>query len=204
MTQSTDEEVEARFLERLRGHDERAFNQLVAAYQGRVYRLMFRMLGRRDEAEDMVQEVFVQVFKSIGAFRGEAKLGTWIYRIAVNLCRNRAKYLGRRRAAFQEEFDANVEREAMARSGGVTGGEVAQRPDQVVMGYQAEALLQGCIRELEPDFRDVLILRDVEALSYEDIQAITGLAEGTVKSRLHRARTMVKEKLGLRLGEKLS
>lgn len=200
MPDSTDN-LEERFLERLRQHDERAFNELVAAYQRRVYGLVFRMLGRRDEAEDMVQEVFVQVFKSIGGFRGDAQLGTWIYRIAVNLCRNRAMYLGRRKAGMQDTLDATVESQAMAQSGGVVNGEVAGAPDQVVMGYQIEAILQEIIRELEPDFRDVLILRDVEALSYEDIVAITGLAEGTLKSRLHRARAMLKTRLSQRLGE---
>src|SRR6186997_2140840 len=71
----------------------------------RVFRLLFRMLGRRDEAEDMAQEVFVQVFKAIGTFRGDSRLGTWIYRIAVNLCKNRMKYLSRRHAGEQDELE---------------------------------------------------------------------------------------------------
>ena len=91
-----DDESERRFIERLRDRDERAFLELLQLYQGRVYKLVFRMVGRRDEAEDLAQEVFVQVFKAVGTFRGDSRLGTWVYTIAVNLCKNRLKYLGRR------------------------------------------------------------------------------------------------------------
>src|SRR5690606_32793304 len=84
-----DENAERRFIERLQERDERAFNQLVEAHERRVFGLVLRMLGNRAEAEDMVQEVFVQVFKAIDTFRGDSKLSTWVYRIAVNLCKNR-------------------------------------------------------------------------------------------------------------------
>jgi RNA polymerase sigma-70 factor (ECF subfamily) len=100
-----DETSQSRFIERLMARDERAFNELVQAYEQRVFRLLLRMLGRRDEAEDMAQEVFVQVFKAIATFRGDSKLGTWIYRIAVNLCKNRIKYLSRRHAGEEDELE---------------------------------------------------------------------------------------------------
>ena len=198
----SDDNAERRFVERLRCRDERAFNELVQLYQDRVFRLVFRMLGRRDEAEDMAQEVFVQVFKAISTFRGDAKLSTWIYRIAVNLCRNRSKYLARRKASAQEEYDPGLERPELNASQGVTMGESAS-PDQLVQGYQLEAIMHHCIRELEEDYRDLIILRDVEDLTYEEIMAITGLAEGTVKSRIHRARNALKAKLARRLGERV-
>jgi RNA polymerase sigma-70 factor, ECF subfamily len=197
-----DDNAERRFVERLRRRDERAFNELVEGYQDRVYRLVFRMLGRPDEAEDMAQEVFVQVFKAIDSFRGDAKLGTWIYRIAVNLCRNRSKYLARRKTNSQQEYDSGAEGQELASSEGVTVGETAA-PDQLVQGYQLEAIMQQCIRELEDDYRDLIILRDVEDLTYEEIMDITGLPEGTVKSRIHRARGALKARLARRLGEKV-
>lgn len=193
---------ERRFIERLSARDERAFNELVELYGDRVYRLLVRMLGRRDEAEDMAQEVFVQVFKAIDQFRGDAKLGTWIYRIAVNLCKNRTKYLARRRAEAQEELEPLAERAALGEARGVTSSELAG-PDQLVEGYQVEAIVKLCITELDTEFREVLVLRDVEDLTYEEIGQITGLAEGTVKSRLHRARAMLKERVEGRLGEKI-
>jgi RNA polymerase sigma-70 factor (ECF subfamily) len=197
-----DEQDELRFIQRLCNRDERAFNELVELYQDRVFRLVFRMLGRRDEAEDLTQEVFVQVFKAIGTFRGDSKLATWVYRIAVNLCKNRVKYLWRRRTEAQDDFESAQERRSMQSAGGVTSGEVAG-PEQAVQGYQMEVVIKRCIAELEPDFSEVLVLRDVEGLSYEEITDITGLAEGTVKSRIHRARAILKAKVERHFGEKL-
>ncbi len=197
-----DEASERKFIERLRAHDERAFNELVQAYEGRVFGLVFRFVGRRDEAEDMTQEVFVQVFKAIGSFRGDAKLSTWVYRIAVNLCKNRVKYLARRHADAQDEFEPVAERSGMESAKGVTYGDVA-RPDDMVAGYQMENIVQACIAKLEPDFREALVLRDVENLTYDEIADITGLASGTVKSRIHRARVMLKACVERTLGEKL-
>jgi RNA polymerase sigma-70 factor (ECF subfamily) len=92
----SEDRAESRFIARLIERDERAFNELVLLYQERVFRILLRMLGRREEAEDMAQEVFVQVFKAVGTFRGDSRLSTWIYRITVNLCKNRLKYLRRR------------------------------------------------------------------------------------------------------------
>src|SRR5947199_1921981 len=81
---------------RLQQRDERAFQEVVRLYQHKVFNLVFRMIGNREEAEDVAQEVFVTVFKAIDSFRGESKLSTWLYRIAANQCKNRIKYLGRR------------------------------------------------------------------------------------------------------------
>ena len=202
MARASMEDSERRFIERLRRRDERAFNELVEAYEYRVYRLVYRMLGRRDEAEDMAQEVFVQVFKSIGQFRGDSKLSTWVYRIATNLCKNRIKYLSRRHDGAQEEFDSMADRAPLTRAKGVTSGDVA-RPDQMVEAFQAEGIVQSCLAELEHDAREVLVLRDIEELSYEEIAEIAGIADGTVKSRIHRARTTLKCKVERALGEKL-
>jgi RNA polymerase sigma-70 factor, ECF subfamily len=197
------DDSERRFIARLQARDERAFNELVSLYEGRVFRMVLRMLGRRDEAEDMAQEVFVQVFKAIGQFRGESKLSTWVYRIAVNLCKNRSKYLSRRHEHAQDELEPAMERASLDEAKTATFGDVA-RPDHMVEGFQLEGIVHRCLAELEPDFREVLVLRDIEDLSYDEIGEITGLAEGTVKSRLHRARAMLKTQVEQRLGEKLT
>ncbi len=202
VTMPLDESTERRFVERLQKHDERAFNELVEAYSPRVYRLVARMLGRREDAEDMAQEVFVQVFKGIGQFRGDSKLGTWIYRVAINLCKNRSKYLSRRQDDKQDALDAVADRQPLHQAKGVTSGQI-NRPDHMVEGMQIEAIMRKCIAELDPDFREALILRDVENLSYEEIIDITGVAEGTVKSRIHRARALLKQRVALALGEPL-
>jgi len=190
---------ERRFIARLQQRDEHAFNEFVLAFEQQVFRLVFRMLGRRDEAEDAVQEVFVQVFKGIDRFRGDAQLSTWVYRISINICKNRIKYLSRRYSEAQDELEPAAERGSLDQGSGVTTGELS-RPDQVVMGRQAEDIVKRCIWELEPDFREVLVLRDVEDLTYDEICEITGLAEGTVKSRIHRARGMLKAKVSRALG----
>jgi RNA polymerase sigma-70 factor (ECF subfamily) len=193
---------EARFIERLRARDEHAFNQLVRQYERRVYGLLLRLIGRRDEAEDLAQEVFVQVFKAIGAFRGEAKLSTWIFRIAVNLSKNRTKYLARRRADSQDRFEGIGEEVPLdgARDGALCA---VARPDELVSGMQLEAIVERAIAALEPEFREVLILRDVEDMTYEEIAEITALADGTVKSRIHRARAQLKQAVELAIGEKI-
>ena len=195
-------EDEARLIERLVARDERAFNALVRAYQRRVFALLLRMIGNRAEAEDLAQEVFVQVFKAIGSFRGESKLSTWVYRIAINLCKNRSKYLRVRHSGEQDSIDALHDRMPL---GAAKGANVAQveRPDEMIAGKQVERIVKDAILQLEPSFRECLVLRDVEDLSYEEIGAITGLPEGTVKSRIHRGRAQLKELVEAALGEKI-
>ena len=196
------DELEARLIERLSARDERAFNELVQTYGRRVSALVRRMLGNKAEAEDLTQEVFVQVFKAIGSFRGDSKLSTWIYRIAVNLCKNRSKYLRVRHAGEQDELEAVAERVPLgeARRANVA---VIERPDEALGGKQVEKIVQDAIQKIEPAFRECLILRDVEELSYEEIEQITGLAAGTVKSRIFRARAQLKEIVERELGEKI-
>jgi RNA polymerase sigma-70 factor (ECF subfamily) len=199
---ASDEETEAAFVARLVARDESAFNELVITYERRVFALVFRMLGRRDEAEDLAQEVFVQVFKAIEQFRGESKLSTWIYRIAVNLCKNRSKYLSRRHANDTDDVDAMVDRAPFSQAKGVSVGGISQ-PDELVEGMQLEVIVKRAIAQLEPDFRHVLVLRDVEDLSYEEIAAVTGLPDGTVKSRIHRARAQLRALVEKAMGEKM-
>jgi RNA polymerase sigma-70 factor (ECF subfamily) len=191
-------EMDTRFIARLKRRDEQAFNQLVLTYEAQVLRLVWRMLGTKEEAEDMAQEVFVQVFRSIDSFRGDSKLSTWIYRIAMNLTKNRTKYLARRYQRNHSDIDSAEPREAHNEARGRTSGET-QRPDLDAMGNEAERIVVECLHQLESEFREILILRDVESLSYEEVGAITGLAAGTVKSRLHRARSLLKAQVEARL-----
>jgi RNA polymerase sigma-70 factor, ECF subfamily len=196
------EDTEARLIERLIARDERAFNDVVRAYERRIFALALRMMGDRAEAEDLAQEVFVQVFKAIGTFRGESKLSTWIYRIAVNLSKNRTKYLRVRHSGEQDELGALEERVAMGDRKTANVSRV-ERPDEMMSGRETEQVVRRAILELEPSFRECLVLRDVEDLSYEEIGVITGLPEGTVKSRIHRARAQLKETVEKALGEKI-
>ena len=182
-----DEAEEKALVERLQRHDEAAFNALVRLYEKSVFRLVLRMLGDRAEAEDVAQDVFVTIFKSIGGFRGESKLSTWIYRVATNHCKNRIKYLDRRARGKKSELDDVTEGGALESASMASSATIA-RPDQQAEANQIEKIVRAAISVLDEDQRELVVLRDVENLSYEEIQAITGLPEGTVKSRLHRAR----------------
>jgi RNA polymerase sigma-70 factor, ECF subfamily len=197
-----DPELEEKLLERLRARDERAFNELVKAYERRVFGLVFRMLGSRAESEDLTQEVFVQVFKAIATFRGESKLSTWIYRIAVNLCKNRAKYNRVRHAGEQDQLDDVAERLPLSQARNANVAQVA-RPDEAMAGRQVEEIVRQAISEVDENFRECLILCDVEELSYEEIAEITGLPVGTVKSRIFRGRAQLSELVEKKLGEKI-
>ncbi len=196
---------EPAFLARLRAREERAFDMLVRAYERRVYALIVRMLGTPAEAQDVAQEVFVQVFRAIDQFRGESRLSTWIFRIAVNLTKNRALYLQRRHSGQHSDTeDAHElgERVPLGTAAKGTAAEVA-RPDQLVEGMQVERIVQAAIAELESSFRECLLLREVEDMSYEEIAEVTGLPAGTVKSRIHRARAQVRLFVENRLGERV-
>jgi RNA polymerase sigma-70 factor (ECF subfamily) len=152
------------------------------------------MLGNREEAEDLAQEVFITVFKRIDTFRGESSLATWIYRIASNHCINRKKYLTRRKHYDKRSLDDVGDRDQMG-DGRVGVSERMPRPDEMAEGLQMERLIQKAIGGLDEEQRLVVVLRDIQNLSYEEIGEITGLPPGTVKSRLHRARMALKEKL---------
>ena len=185
-------EPERTLLRRLRDRDERAFRELIEAHRDRVYNITYRMLGNRPEAEDVAQEVFITVFKTIDSFREESKFSTWLYRVAVNHCKNRIKYLARRHDRDRDELD-----ETSHQANGAIANVVVRmsQPDRALEGVQMEVILQKAIESLDDDHRIVVVLRDVEDLSIEEICEITGLPDGTVKSRLHRARLALRKKL---------
>ena len=187
-------ELERSLLRRLKNRDERAFREMLAEHRDRVYNITFRMLGNRAEAEDVAQEVFITVFKTIDSFREESKFSTWLYRVTVNHCKNRIKYLARRHDRDRDELDET--KPAGDAAPGATGVPVvARRPDRALEGAQMEQILQEAIAQLDEDHRLLVVLRDVEDLSMEEIVEITGLPDGTVKSRLHRARLALRKKL---------
>ncbi|MGE0551312.1 MAG: sigma-70 family RNA polymerase sigma factor [Kofleriaceae bacterium] len=186
-------ELERSLLRRLRDRDERAFCELLETHRDRVFNITFRMLNNRAEAEDVAQEVFITVFKTIDTFREESKFSTWLYRVTVNHCKNRIKYLARRHDRDRDELD---ETSTPSSGNGVSGAPfIAAQPDRALETAQMEKLLQEAISNLDDDHRIVVVLRDVEDLSIEEICEITGLPDGTVKSRLHRARLALRKRL---------
>ena len=167
--------------DRLRRGDPRAFEELVIAYQHRVFGVALRMLRSRGEAEEIAQEVFLRVHRAVGDFRGEAKLSTWLYAITSRLCLNRLASGERRVSREGEESLERLRADA--------------DPAAHVERVELEAALQRAITELPEERRIMVVLRDFEGLSYEEIATALDLPLGTVRSRLHRARTDLKEKL---------
>jgi RNA polymerase sigma-70 factor (ECF subfamily) len=181
---------EERLIERLRQRDEGAFNQLVRLHQAAVFRQLLRVIGDPAEAEDLAQEVFVTVFKAIETFRGDSRLATWIHRIAQNHARNRLKFHGRHKRRGDAPLEETTEESLAVPE---TGSRLP-RPDHEVEAHQAELQIRLAITQLEPEQRTLIVLRDLENMTYEEIQEQTGLPSGTVKSRLHRARVALQER----------
>lgn len=180
---------ERQLLRGLRAGEEEAFTEVVQIFQHRVFNICFRIIGNRQEAEDVAQEVFIAIFKSVAGFRGDAALSTWIYRIAVNRAKNRLKFLGRRSHDEHQAMEDTAEAAMVDNplSAAVPG------PDGQALGNELEGIIQDGLAQLSDDFRVILVLRDIENLSYQEIGEVVDLAEGTVKSRLFRARVALKE-----------
>ncbi|HYS25169.1 MAG TPA: sigma-70 family RNA polymerase sigma factor [Vicinamibacterales bacterium] len=180
---------EAALIERCVAGDERACADLVAAHQRTVFNLAFHLLGDRDEALDLSQEVFLRVFRTLSRFRGQSALRTWIYRIVVNQARNRQRWWRRRRRADLVSLDDHLQRcgEIEATS------EVL--PDRLLASKETAARIWAAMEQLPFDQRTALVLREVDGLRYEEIAFSLDVAVGTVKSRLTRARQALREEL---------
>jgi len=168
-------------VEALRRGEAEAFERLVRAYQHRLFSIALRMLRDRGEAEEVAQEIFLRVHRSIRDFRGEARLSTWLYAITSRLCLNRLKSPARARRAGE------VALERLA-NGHPNPGATAERSE-------LEAALHRAIANLPDDQRIVVVQRDLHGLAYEEIAAALDLPLGTLRSRLHRARMELKARL---------
>lgn len=181
-------------LARLRRKESRAFAELVRLHQDRVYELCVRMLGDREEALDVAQEVFVSLHGALAQFRGESRLSTWIFKVAKNHCLNRLKSLGRRQRHRTAEL-SDVDEGELARH------QEQRSPQEALLGKEQQARVQAAIARLPEEQRLLVVLRDIEGLSYDEIVQVTEQPEGTVKSRLHRARASLAALLRGHAGE---
>jgi len=167
-----------------------AFRALHRSYETSTYNLVFRMLGPFvADAEDITQEVFITILQSISQFQQRSRLSTWIYRIAVNKCRNHLKHLRRRRAEKHVMFEDD---ETLSQASSLANRSIA-RPDREAEAKEVQRFIQTAMSHLPDDHREIVVLRDILALSYEEIESITSLRAGTVKSRLFRARQSLRE-----------
>jgi RNA polymerase sigma-70 factor (ECF subfamily) len=184
---------DALLVEAFQKGDKRAFDQLVIRHKDRIFNLCCRFLGDYEEANDSAQEAFVKAYDSLNAFRLESAFSTWLYRIAVNTCKNK---LG------SSAYKAKRKTVSLDNPGDPSDGPLPMEipngdPSPLARMEEKEkmALLQRALDTLPGEFKMAVTLRDVEGLSYEDIAEITGLNLGTVKSRIARARTDLRNRL---------
>lgn len=189
---------EAALVAELRAGSEEAFAYLLAVYQNPVFNLVAHIVESGTDAADVLQDVFVKVFKGIKHFHGESSLKTWIYRIAIHEASNhRRSWL---RCQLREVF-------SLDENGAVTEMVLAGSPAQPETPYQAleqaerQRLVQRALASLAQPYRTVVVLREMEGLAYEEISQVLGISEGTVKSRLKRGRELLRRKLVNWLGK---
>lgn len=181
---------EAALIERCAAGDQSACAELVSGHERMVFQLALHLLGDRDEAMDLSQEVFFNVFRTIRNFRGQSALKTWIYRIVINQARNRQRFWRRRHRADQVSLDQHV-----AAHGDLPQPGDDASPDRAFARKQLAQRLWSALDELPFDQRSVVVLREVDGLSYDEIAFSLGVAVGTVKSRLTRARQTLRRQL---------
>lgn len=187
--------AEEQFLERLRAGDALAFNRLVEERHGDIYALLYRLTEDPEEARDLTQETFLQAFRHLASFRGDADLRTWLYRIAVNQARNRWRWWKRRRRDRTVSLDAPVSEEIDSPLSAGMAGDEGLDPERQALAREREKMLYAALRSLSRSYREVIVLRDIEGLSYEEVASTLDLNVGTVKSRLNRGRTELRRRL---------
>jgi RNA polymerase sigma-70 factor (ECF subfamily) len=171
--------------------DRAAFEVLVRRYQDRLYHTAYRLLGNTDDAQDVVQDAFLNAYQSLHQFKGDARFFTWLYRIAVNSAislRRRAGRVAGRRAVLSADLPRGTTVEPTDESDG-------SRPDSALERAEDEQRLRAALDGLTPDHRAVLVLKEIEGRKYETIADVLGVPVGTVRSRLHRARLELRDLL---------
>jgi len=185
---------DAALVERCRHGDMQAFGSLVAKYEERIFNMVFRMCGRRADAEELAQETFLKALERINQFRGQSQFYTWLFRIAANLTISHRRRGGRVR--FQslsgpEEFEQDQGDNLTA----AMAGKRNPAPEAAAMAAETNRRVMEALEELDDEFRLVVVLCDMEGMDYARIAQVLNLPIGTVKSRLHRARCELRDKL---------
>jgi RNA polymerase sigma-70 factor (ECF subfamily) len=187
--------AEEQFLERLRAGEAAAFNRLVEERSGDIYALLYRLTEDPEEARDLTQETFLQAFRHLASFRGDADLRTWLYRIAVNQARNRWRWWKRRRRDRTVSLDAPASDDIDSPLSAGLAGDEGLDPERQALARERELALHAALKSLARPYREVIVLRDIEGLSYEEVANTLDLNVGTVKSRLSRGRNELRRRL---------
>ncbi len=183
-------------VDRFQHGDGRAFDEIVRRYQDKVYTLCRRWLDDVQGAEETAQDVFIALYRSLPGFRGEAQLSTWVFKVTLNHCKNHRLYRSRRGYRRHETIGGPPEDDGPERQIADEGSGT----DAKVHRSEAESLVTHALAQLDEEHRQILLLRDVEDLPYEEIGDILDLPRGTVKSRIHRARAELAAILARKIG----
>ena len=173
---------EARLVTRARERDPDAFEQLIMAQAPQLLRMLRRLLGSPADAEDVLQETFLKAWRAIDRFRGEARFSTWLYRIALNEARRRQAYDAHRRALPIDDVLLELP-------------DLSAGPARLAESAELEAFIERCVAELPPNYREAVVLRDVEGLTNEEAAALLELDLRNFKSRLHRGRMAIRRRV---------
>ena len=187
-----------RLVESLRTGAAQAYEELLRRFQQPAYALALRLLGDPSEASDVVQEVFLKVFRNVGSFRGQSSLKTWIYRITVNEAHNARRWFFRHRRR-EVELDSDPQE---ARSWKDTIPDGCVSPYDAAFEREQRVMLEAALDKLTPIFREAVVLRDITGMSYEEIAEVLGVSLGTVKSRILRGREALRVELVGRLQDR--
>ena len=176
-----------------------AFEALVGKHQKKMLNIAFRMIGSYEEACEVVQDAFLSAYRAIGKFRGEARFATWLYTIVINLSKNRRKQM---KVQFHRE-GPSIDNPTDTEDGQIRRDPPDPEPSilEQMEKKEVQARVQKCLNTLEDEYREVLVLRDIQGFSYEEIRDILKIPEGTVKSRLFRARDALKDRLKKTFGD---
>ncbi len=180
-----------RLIEALREGSEPAYEELLTRFQQPVYTLALRLLDDSAESSDVVQEVFLKVFRNIGSFRGQSSLKTWIYRITVNEAHNARRWFFRHRRK-EVELDMNPED---ARNWKEIIPDGCRSPFDEAFDREQHVMIEAALKRINPIFREAVVLRDITDMSYDEIADVLGVSLGTVKSRILRGREALREEL---------
>ena len=183
---------DAELVERWQAGDAEAFEALVRRHERPIFRLLMRMLGTREEAEDVAQEAFLSLHRNGHRFRREARFSTFVYRVAANAALNRRRSLGRGRARVEKLKHRQLAGDNLPSS--------PRDPEDSALGSQLTGHVKVALEGLSPSLRMPVVLYDIEGLAYGEIAKVLGIAEGTVKSRIHRARQALRDQLKDLLG----
>lgn len=181
-------ENEKHLLESAKKGDIEAFEKLIEAHEKKVFNIALRMMGNYEDAKDMAQEAFIRVFKSIGSFKEQSSLSTWIYRIITNICLDE---LRKRKNRKVMSIDDNIKYDDGEIKRDIVSDDLT--PEEKVERDEVKRMVSYAINELSDEHRTAIVLRDIQGFSYKEISEIVNCPEGTVKSRISRARQALRE-----------